>query len=245
MHRHYRFLAMPILLLLCFQSPAQAAVPTITLPLCFHIVQGMPMQKKGVLMESRVSEHDITSVLVPEVNHIWSQAGIRFRVQCIDHVMVKSHPDQDTLIRQVEQARRDEHGKADKTRIHALDTLLGNPAHDGSVIHVYLVPYLGETSQGNTSRKQRRVYLGQWTDKASGGQSPPVPFQLAGKDGDRQGSLGRTLAHELGHVLDLKNTDKTTQTEFGLLMGGKKEGERLLPEEVRVARQHARKSGSE
>ncbi len=235
----HRYFTACLLILGVLLSHTVVAAPVMMLPLCFHIIDGLPMQKKGVEMVSWVSPENITQTLLPEANRIWLPAGIQFQISCINKINVVDHPRKLELLQQVEQASRDEDGKSDKQRIHALDALIDKKSHNPSAINIYLVPYLGEASQGNTSRKQRRIYLGQWTDKASKASMPPLKFSLIEVGEYRQGSLGRTLAHEIGHVLGLQHPDKTSQVEFDLLMGGRKEGYTLTTQEIQTARQFA------
>ena len=52
-------------------------------------------------------------------------------------------------------------------------------------------------------------------------------------------SIARTCAHELGHNLLLQHPDKTTQTKFNRLMGGRRSGYQVTAEEISLARQVA------
>lgn len=82
----------------------------------------------------------------------------------------------------------------------------------------------------------RRNFIGQWSDKTS---ESPEKFQLTETHPFKKGSLSRTVAHELGHILGLKHPDKTAQTEFDRLMGGKRPCYKLTTQEIETARQQA------
>ena len=53
------------------------------------------------------------------------------------------------------------------------------------------------------------------------------------------GSISRTLAHEVGHLLGLSHPDPKTQKKYGLVMGGKKPGYEFTQEEMVLARKNA------
>lgn len=102
-------------------------------------------------------------------------------------------------------------------------------------MNAYLVPYLGEASQGHTRPGQLRVFAAQWSDKASHARSAPERFALTEPLPFRKGSISRTLSHELGHILGLAHPART-QGVTGLLMGGAQAGYGLTPAEIETAR---------
>lgn len=212
----------------------------IRLPLKIHLVENLPMEKRGVEMHNWITKHDIEARVLPEVNYIWRTAKIKFY---LDEVVKNTSPDEpkkEKHIAYLTKASRDSEGKADPKRVKKLKKLVDWSQFSPNAINVFVVPYLGEGSQGIASPKQRRIYIAQWSDKTSRGRQPPVQFPLIERRPYKNGSFSRTLAHELGHVLGLKHPDKRTQTQFSLLMGGKKKGYVLSNEDVRTARKRAK-----
>lgn len=224
--------------LICLAHSANAQ-GRITIPLRFHLVSGMPMTKSGVSMDSWVTRQDIEATIIKEVNRIWKPVGIKFQIESILESPAKDLPNKTKLLNAIVNAKRDAAGKSDPTRLKKLKKLIDWSKHSTDAVNIYLVPFLGETSQGNTSRKQLRIYIGEWTDKVSRAQQAPEKAALLEPLPYKKGSLSRTLAHELGHVLGLKHPDQKTQKAFGLLMGGKKKSYGFTAEEMQTARQQA------
>lgn len=232
-----------ILLLACcavlITAPVSAASDAILkVPLRFHIVTDLVMHKNGVTMDNPITPRDIERTLLPVINATWAGARIRFTLERIVQTPSLHPPQRDRLIAAIVDAKRNDSGKSDPKRIRQLNKLVDRRQHHPGAINIYLVPYLGQASQGNAKPADRRIYAGAWTDKyqRSGG---PRPAKLAESLPFQQGSLGRTLAHEIGHILGLKHPDKKTQIHFSRLMGGKRPGYDLTPEEIAIARQHA------
>lgn len=213
--------------------------PTITVPLRFHIVADLTMHKNGQEMNSWVGEHDIKLAILPEVNRIWQQAGIAFSIEKILKAPALNPPHKKRLIDYVVDAKRDSDGNSDAKRIKKLNKLINWEEHNPNAINIYLIPYLGETSQGNAKPNFKRIFVGQWSDKPTKGKNTPERFQLTESGVFKIGSLSRTVAHEIGHILGLKHPDKRTQKNFDLLMGGKKAGYQLTGEEIETAREQA------
>jgi hypothetical protein len=216
------------------------AEPVITVPVRVHIVRDLVMPKDGLAMQSWVTEQQVRDVIVPEVNRIWRAADVAFRLDAVAAVPTRHPSDRRERIEAVVTARRDAEGESDPERIGHLGELIAFAPGAAGTVDVYLVPYLGEASQGNTKRSLRRVFVAQWTDKGSKGRRAPQRFQLTEPGAFDRGSLSRTVAHELGHVLGLRHPDKRDAVA-GLLMGGRRPGESLTAEEVAKARRRADK----
>lgn len=230
-------------ILVCASSSLMADVGMneveMSVPLRLHVIDNLVMNKQGVSMQSWISDDALMQTVLAEVNRIWRPANIVFRVAQLTHEPALNPANKNQLIQQIVNAQRDSSGKSDPLRIRSLDSLIDWRQPDAMAIDVYLVPYLGETSQGNTRIKLKRIVLAQWTDKYSHAQRPPERCLLVEKGVLKRGSLSRTLAHELGHVLGLKHPQKQRQTQFGLLMGGREAGYALTKKHIRKARKQA------
>lgn len=237
-----------IALFLLVQTTLPASAEAIRIPLKFHIITDFEVPVKGVLAASWITPQDIESTVMPEVNRIWRPASIQWKVaEIIYHPLGSQIEDKQKRNKKkrhvanfLAKTKRNKQGKSNPKRIKKLTSLLDLSKEDQKAINVYLTPYLGRTSQGNARRKQRRVFITQWSDKMFKGKSPPVHFPLVEGLPMRDGSLSRTVAHELGHILTLKHPIKPEQTKFNRLMGGKKPGYELTYQERELARVQAR-----
>lgn len=234
----FRFIVISTAILLgsCVKAIASSEPAPITIPIRFNIITDLDMPKKGEAMSSWVTRRDIENTIMPEINRIWRPANIQFSAANITETKALNPDNKAELISCIVTAKRDDEGHSDPRRVKCLNDLIDWREHDDSAINIYLAPYLGETSQGNARRRANRIFLTQYTDKPFRAKRPPVRFKLFERLPFKQGSLSRTLAHEIGHILSLKHPNKSTQTQFDLLMGGKKQGYTLTEEHIQKAR---------
>ena len=199
-----------------------------------HLTTGLSMTKKGVNMTNWINPKMIEEKVFPEVNRIWSQANIEWILDGIQDCPTKD-ANRDEVVAYVLATQRDSEGHGDPERIQKYLSILPIDQEEDRVVNIYAVPYLGGTSQGNAC-KGARVLLGEWTDKPSGGKLPPQKCLLVEPEPFVKGSFGRTMAHELGHILGLHHPK---EREVPQLMGGG--GYILTEEQKNTAREKAYK----
>ena len=225
---------------------ASGSEANINLELRVHIITNLKMKKERLEMECWLTEKDFDKVVLPELNKIWAPANISFTKGPLTYSPALEADDKEQLISNIVNAKRNSSGKSDPLRMESLRKLIDWKQHDNKVINIYFVPYLGETFQGvaSTSRRgkivRRSAFVGVYTDKPSGAKKKPQKFTLMErKQRFKIGSISRTLAHEVGHLLGLSHPDPKTQKKYGLVMGGKKPGYEFTQEEMVLARKNA------
>ncbi len=214
----------------------------IQLPIRFHIVRGAEMTKKGVALEMWLTPEDVRERILPEINRIWQPAGIQWVIESVVEDDIAQVRGRRRLVEDISVATRETSDRTTKIR-----KLIDVPSHHPAIHNVYFFPYVGETTQGfATFGGSRSVgenpdggnhcVMGVWTDKPSRAKKPPQRFKMSEGLPFKRGSIGRTCAHELGHNLLLQHPDKETQTVFDRVMGGRRPGYALTPEEIKLAR---------
>ena len=258
--KHLLIIIISILLL---SSPVTGQ-ETINLKLHVHIMRDIEMRVKGESMTNdHISKENIANEVLPEVNRIWSQANINWELAGVyDEDAVKKgyrqipagYPKNYKKLKNiVEKARRDSSGKSDPRRLIPLFLFMqpGNrikPSEFGqNNFHVYLYPFIGNTSQGNAMKKDKdtgnslgfHTVLGTWTNKHNKGKIPErvkIVEDWEKWTKIKRGSLSRTIAHELGHVIGLRH--KRCE---GYCLMGPKHGYKLTNKQIRRARNIAKK----
>lgn len=218
---------------------AGSTTPAIQVPVRLHLVTGLIVPKGEQALAGWVTPADLENTVMPEVNRIWRPAGIEFVVEQVVSAAGAQPANRAELLGRIAAARRNEDGHPDFRIVRLYEELLDFSAESRSAVNVHLVPYLGETYQGVAMPRRRRVLVGEWSDKASGARQPPRRVNLAEEEPFREGSLGRTLAHELGHIVGLKHPSRDRLPGPDRLMGGGRPGYHLTEEEIAAARSEA------
>ena len=185
----------------------------IDLNLRFHVMQDDPwIHGSGNAMPSWVSEGDIVETLMPELNVIWQQAGIHWSIEKIIQEPIDTYDGYQDDIRYIVDSQRDSEGKSDPERLPRLYDLMqpdnrsSEEELDDNLFHIYIFPFIGNTSEGNAmSSFGWHSVVGSWSNKHNDGGIPEKTLLIEAQQNFVRGSLARTIAHELGHVLNLRH----------------------------------------
>ena len=208
-----------------------------------HIMTDITMSHtSGVSMGSWVTTDDVNQTIIPEVNAIYKQAKIQWLVESIVEEDVVKHGTYEESIAFIASTERDSNGNSDPARLPHLYNLM-QPEHRSTsselgtnLYHIYLFPFIGNTSQGNAmSGFGYHSVVGTWTNKHNRGGDPEKTLLIEDHVNFDRGSLSRTIAHEIGHVLQLRHN----QCDFDCLMGGDSDGYYMTADQVKTARLEA------
>lgn len=186
----------------------------IKLNLRVHIMKSSPwVHPSGVEMNSWVTPSNVTNTILPELNSIWSQAGVEWNLESVLEEDVAKFDGYEDSINFVINTARDENGRSDPARLPHLYDLMPTASRgtanetDLNLFHIYLFPFIGNTSQGNAMKSfNNNSVLGTWSNKHNGGGNPERTLLTENQDSFVRGSLSRTMAHELGHILNLAHS---------------------------------------
>lgn len=213
---------------------------TITLRVRFLIPRDLAVEVRGERLTTWLRPAELRETVLPEVNRIWRQAGVRFEEESIVECAPVWSDDHERVLGEIAASGRDEQGRSDRGLLSRIRGFFPSEKLAPAVHNVLLFPYLGKTLQGNAVIGGNLAVVGLWSDKASRGRDAPHKVLLSEPEPFRIGSLGRTVAHELGHGLGLEHPAKTDPI-LHRLMGGKKAGYLLTAEEIEIARAEARR----
>lgn len=197
----------------------------IELNLRVHIMTDIEMtHSTGLVMDSWVKPADVEEAIIPELNSIWNKANINWTIESIiEEAVVKGEAYQESL-NFIVNTERDENGNSNPDRLPHLYSLM-RPENRSTtdeigknLFHIYLFPFIGNTSQGNAmSNFDYHSVVGTWTNKHNGGETPKKTLVTENQNSFNRGSLSRTIAHEIGHVLNLSHNE----CDNNCLMGGR------------------------
>jgi len=213
-------------------------LPIIELNLRIHIMTDIVMtHSTGTTMNSWVTPKDVKETILPEINKIWEQAGIFWLIESIIEEDVVKGNSYEESINFIVNTKRDSNGSSNPARLPHLFSLM-QPKNMSTedelgrnLFHIYLFPFIGNTSQGNAMRDFNfHSVVGTWTNKFNGGGIPEKTLLKENQNVFERGSLSRTISHEIGHVLNLSHN----QCSFGCLMGGKESDGYFLSDDQKI-----------
>lgn len=211
------------------------------LPLVFHVLLKFDQMKDGKELSMWLTSDDVR-VITSEVNRIWQQANIEFEVKRINLYKENPTEEQSTALSVLENADREAEGEnpeLDELRKAAISTLSEEQGiSDPSALNAFFVPYMGKTRQGNAVGGNTTICCGVWSDKHTRGRLIEKMLLVESADPVIRGSIGRTVAHELGHCLGLRHI-RSPVPPLPSLMGSGPLGYNLQDVEIRQARRRA------
>ncbi|MFT5680763.1 MAG: hypothetical protein ACI8RZ_001669 [Myxococcota bacterium] len=172
------------------------------------------------LNNDHIQPADIVNEILPEVNRVWKQAGVRWVLESVvEEAMVRTTThEQDVAF--VMAAARDAEGRSDPERLPLLNQMMAAKhrstteqlAANTNLFHIYLFPFVGNSSQGNAMRRfDGSTVVSTWSNKYKRQRDRSThcapqrrPFSESW-DVFVVGSIGQTIAHEVGHVLGLRH----------------------------------------
>jgi len=245
-----------LLAVILLASPTTHAADKLELKLHVHIMDVNFKPKGEKLNNKHINRAIIQKEVMPEINKIYEQADISFRLASVDRLKIQKQDypiipegfpsNRVSLKRLVDQAVRVE-GKSDEKRQVALMMFLQKkdkiPRSEWGTdnLHIYLWPFIGNTSQGNATRAgDGKSYafhtaVGTWSNKHNDGGTPERALITESWNGVNtritRGSLSRTIAHELGHVIGMGHN----ACEGNCLMGPT-HGYKMTPQQIETIR---------
>ncbi len=210
----------------------------IELNLRIHIMTDIVMtHSTGTAMNSWVASKDVEETIIPEINKIWEQAGVLWKIESIIEEDVVKGNSYEESINFIVHTKRDSNGNSDPARLPHLFSLMQpqNMSKEEelgkNLFHIYLFPFIGNTSQGNAMRGFNfHSVVGTWTNKFNGGGIPEKTLLTENQSSFDRGSLSRTISHEIGHVLNLSHN----KCGFGCLMGGTESDGYFLSDDQKI-----------
>lgn len=183
------------------------------LNLRFHIMKSAPWKHpSGERLNCWVTKRDVEKSILPQLNEIYKRANIIWKIESIIEEDIVKFDGYRHSIEYVLNTNRNSRGKSDPNRLAHLYNMMQERYRSpeeklkGNLFHIYLFPFIGNTSQGNSMRRfGYHTVAGIWSNKYSQTNKPVKRKLTEDLNNFEIGSLTQTIAHELGHVLELEH----------------------------------------
>jgi len=172
--------------------------PVITLPLAVHLARNFEVLKHDVRMTTWITPDNLRESVLPEINRIWWQAGIRWTLVDVD-IIEHEMPALNDLVAALVAARTRSEGRQDEEALRLTRRYANNLRLPLDRYHLIVFPFMGNGASGVAYANGVGV-VGAWVDRSTPFRSPLAQVNLTAARG---GSFTRTAAHELGHFLGL------------------------------------------
>lgn len=209
--------------------------PIVRLPLSVHIARNVEVVYRGTPLGVWATREQIEKRVVPEINRIWRPAGIEWVLRDlreIDREMPEA--------RELGAALAVNFVNPDSGPGRILGSYLQASGAGASDYHLVVVPLAGQDITGQAFALANVGTVAVWwlVRPRRGGTIWADKMRLAEPQRYRQGSVARTAAHELGHLLGLDHLGCAKYC----LMAGVSRGHGLSQEEIAAARSNARRN---
>ena len=203
----------------------------IEIPIAVHLVRNVDIKHSDVTLRNWVGHAQVADTLLPEVNRIWQQAGISWKLVRVEELRLNPG-DVSDIKNTIMDAGRDGAWKNIRTRHRRLTEFSDQRSGASPRFHVFVLPYLGwliSGEAGTGENGKQYVFLGAWYDdvwalveakvqpRGIGALKKAIPVRrkrLTSKR--RMESMAETMGNILGRDLGLY---ARTCAE-GCLMGG-------------------------
>ncbi len=184
----------------------KATTPDATVRTVVHIIRRFSLTTSGglVMNNDHVTVSNISSALA-SANTIWKRPTLQSVT--MNATIVEENalsPSNSQQLKAAILATTRDNNQAYKAYPSFFDP--SKRSGDNKTLHIYVVPFYGQTLQGVTMLNRREIIVGSWSNK-SGGGAPQKRNITEFPSNTCAQSFVRTLAHEFGHGLTLQHSD--------------------------------------
>jgi len=216
-------------------SAIMISLREIIIPIKFYLVRNANMKKDGLVLTNWLTAANINSLLLPEINAIWRQAGIVWKSNGVDDYNTDDNNIPPSMATDIVSVYK---GMPKKERAKKFRFLrnLASKLKKPKQFTVIIVPFLGSNIQAVGFRPHKTLFVSAWSDKSSLGKLPPEKIAAVEKKPFKKGSLAHTIASMLGRQFGVH---KISCQEYCLFGNEGTRGYILSPTQIAVTRMAA------